>query len=133
MVNAITYILANNSTVQGLVGNKNESQTDTYYKVYPVVAPYGEKAPYIAVRQTGKVEACKNGGYTYTVQIVSYATSYDDVTTLNDAIISAISSQANGTVNGFDFGFVNITNEQDDYVKEHSLYAKILTVEGNGG
>lgn len=133
MVNAITYILDNDATVRSLVGLKTEPQTDNHYKIYPVVAPVGEVAPYIAVRQAGKVEAGKNCGHTYSIQVVSYAKSYDDVTELNDAVIDAIKNEANGTVNGFEFGFLNLSNEQDDYVKEHSLYAKILTLDGNGG
>lgn len=132
MVKAVTYILGNNATVQGLLGNKAQTYTSTYYKVYPVVAPSSEKAPYIAVRLTGKVVVARSCDYNYTVTVACYHNSYDDVTALSDAVIAAIEGQASGTVNGMGFGFLNVTNEQDDYVKEHNLYAKVLTFEGTG-
>lgn len=130
MVKVVTYILGNNATVQGLLGNKEQTQTDTYYKVYPVVAPSTEKAPYIAVRLSGRVQIGKGCDYQYSVQVVSYADSYDEVTTLNQSVIDAIKAQASATVNGQSFGYLNVVNEQDDYVKEHNLFAKILTLEG---
>lgn len=130
MVKVVTYILDNNVTVQGLVGTKTNPTTDSNYKVFPVVAPSNETAPYIAVRLAGRVPLGKDCDYQYGVQVVSYANSYDDVTALNEAVIDAIKGQASATVNGQSFGYLNVTNEQDDYVKEHNLFAKILTLEG---
>lgn len=131
MVKVVTYILGNNATVQGLLGNKAQTQTDIYYKVYPVVAPQTETAPYIAVRMTGKVPFGKNNcGNTYTINVVSYAKSYDEVTTLNDAVITAITSTSGATINGQAFSYLNLTNESDDFVLEHRLYAKVTTFEG---
>lgn len=131
MVKAITYILENNATVQGLVGNRVGGVT-TDYKVFPVVVPESEVAPYIAVRLVGRTLQGKGCDYTYSVQTVCYHTTYDGVTTLNDAIISAIEGQAAATVNGVTFSFANFTNESDEYVKEHSLYAKISTFDCSG-
>lgn len=132
MVKVVTYILGNNVTVQGLLGNKTQSQTEDYYKVYPVVAPSTEDAPYIAVRMTGKLLIAKGCGYTYTVNVVSYHRSYDEVTALNEAVITAITETAPATINGQSFGFLNVTNEADDFVLESRLYAKITTFEGAG-
>jgi hypothetical protein len=128
MINAITYILENNATIQGLVGTRSRG---TDYKVFPVVVPSSEEAPYIAVRQTGKLSAGKNCGHIYTVDVISYATSYDSVNALNAAVISALEGQASATINGYTFGYLNQTNESDDFVKgDHDLYAKISTFEG---
>lgn len=130
MVKVVTYILGNNATIQGLVGAKAEPQTDDYYKIYPVVAPTTETAPYIVVRLASKARLARDCDFNFGVQVVSYAKSYDAVTTLNDAVISTLEGQAAGTINGQAFGYLNFINEQDDYVKEHSLYAKITTFEG---
>jgi len=127
MIKAVTYILENNSTVQGIVGLRSAG---TDYKVFPVVVPQSEKAPYIAVRLSGKTSLGKDCGYTYTVEVVSYHTSYDDVTTLNAAVISALTGQAGATVNGVAFGALNFSNESDDFVKDHGLYAKVTSFEG---
>jgi len=38
--------------------------------------------------------------------------------------------QAIGTVNGVALAFVNFSNESDEFVNEHKLYAKISTFDG---
>ena len=131
MVNAVTYILENNATVASLCGtNLAGSKT----KVYPVVVPSTEKAPYIAVRQSGKSSSGKNCGDIFTIEVISYETSYDRVAALNAAIITALEAQASGTVNGVTFAYLNQINEVDDFVKgDHDLYAKISTFEGQAG
>ena len=129
MIKAITYILENNATVQGLVGNR-VGGTTTDYKVFPVVVPESEKSPYIAVRLVAKTKQAKGCGYLYSVQTVSYHTTYDGVTALNNAVIAAIEGQASGTVNGVAFSFANFSNESDEFVNEHKLYAKISTFDG---
>ena len=130
MVKVVTYILENNATVQGLVGLRANPDTDVKHKVFPVVMSQDNKAPYIVVRLSSRARAAKNCDWTYGVQVVSYANSYDDVTALNEAVITAIENQARGTVNGETFGFMYCSGESDDYVKEHNLYAKITTFEG---
>ena len=122
--------MQNNAAVQALIGHKEQSQTATYYKAYPVVVPESEKAPYIAVRLVGKVPGGKNCDFNYTIQVASFANSYDAVTALNNAVITALQDQAAGTVNGQAFGYLNLTNEADDYVREHNLFSKITTFEG---
>lgn len=129
MVKAVTYILENNSTVQGLVGLRSNG---TDYKVYPVMVPQSEKEPYIVVRQGGKVPKCKGGdSFDYTVEVLSYAISYDAVTTLAAAVKSALEGQATATVNGVAWGYVNFTNELDSFSADHgNLFVKIQTYEG---
>ena len=129
MVNAVTYILDNNSTVKNLVGLRAGATTD--YKVFPVVVFESEKAPYIVVRQSGKVRLGKACGYNYTIDVICYAGSYDEVNALNDACVSALEGQAGATVNGYAFSYLNVVNEVDgEFIREHNLYSKVATFEG---
>jgi Protein of unknown function (DUF3168) len=129
MVKAVTYILENNATVQGIIGQNAAADK---YKVYPVIVPQSEKEPYLVVRQASKVATGKGcSSYDYSVEVLSYHTTYDDVTTLAEAVRSALEGQATTTVNGVDFGFLNFTNEVDSFSVEHgNLYVKVLTFEG---
>lgn len=130
MVNAVTYILDNSAAVQALVGLRSSGGSD--YKVFPVVVFESEKAPYIVVKQSGKVRLGKNCAYTYTIDVISYAGSYDAVNALSDACVTALEAQAAATVNGFAFSFLSVVNEVDgEYIREHNLYSKVATFEGS--
>ena len=130
MVNAVTYILDNNATVQGLVGLRSTGGSD--YKVFPVVVFESEKAPYIVVRQSGKVSLGKSCGHTYTIDVICYAGSYDAVKALSAACITALEAQTSGTINGYAFGYLNATNEIDgEYVRDFNLYTRVSTFEGS--
>lgn len=129
MVKAITYILENDSTVQGIIG---QNASGDKYKVYPVVVPQSEKEPYIIVRQSGKVATGKGcNSFDYIVEVLSYHTSYDNVTALAAAVKSALEGQGTTTINGVAFGFLNFTNEVDSFSVDHgNLYLKLQTFEG---
>lgn len=129
MVKAVTYILENNAGVQALVGLRSNAVD---YKVYPVFVPESEKEPYIVVRQAGKVPKCKGSdNFDYTIEVLSYALSYDAVTTLADAVKSALEGQATTTVNNVAWGYLNFTNEVDSFSADHgNLFVKISTFEG---
>ena len=130
MLKAVTYILENDATVQSLVGNKTVDGLEAYHKVYPVVAPAEEKDTYIACRISGKSQLAKGCDYTYLIDVSSYATSYDAVTALNNAVISALEGEAGGTVNGVDFGSLTFNNEVDGYDVDRRLFYKITTFDG---
>ncbi len=130
MVKAVTYILENDATVQGLVGTKTTTDLESYHKIYPVVAPSNETAPYCVARLSGKNELAKDCGYEYLIDVMSFATSYDGVTTLNDAVIEALKGQAPGSVNGITIGRITFVNEIDGYDVERKLYAKTTTFGG---
>lgn len=131
MLKAVTYILENNVTVQGIVGTKTVEGLESYHKVYPVVAPAEEKDAYCVCRVSGKVPLGNDDcGYEYSIDVASYNTSYDGVTTLNNAVISALKTQARGTVNGVDFGSLTLSNEVDGYDVDRRLYFKISTFNG---
>lgn len=135
MIKAITYILENDATVQSLVGGNAAADK---HKVYPVIVPSSEVEPYIAVRLTSKRMLGRDAdcGYEYGFQVSSYATSYDDVTALNDAVVSALTGQASATVNGVSVGFINFITEHDEFAVdrisityEHPVYMKVSTFE----
>lgn len=124
MVNAVTYILENDSTIQSLIGqNKSGSKT----KVYPVVVPETEKAPYIVCRVAGRVREGKDCDSRYQIEVISYANSYDDLNAINDAIITALESEPGGTINGVSFSFAVFNTEMDGFEKDHDLYSKMST------
>lgn len=130
MLKAVTYILENDVTVQGLVGNKTIEGLESYHKIYPVVAPSEEKDKYCVCRVSGKTQLAKNCDYEYQIDVASYATTYDDVTTLNNAVISACTSQQNGTVNSVNFGSLTFSNEVDGFDVDRRLYFKVTTFNG---
>lgn len=127
MLKAVTYILENNPSVQQAVGAKSHEDN---HKVYPVVVPQTEKAPYIVVRIAGKIPLGKNCNNIYTIEVLCYHSSYDDVSELSEAVVSALTTQAHGMINGFQFSFLNFSNESDSFDKDHDLFAKVLTFEG---
>lgn len=127
MVDAVTYILENNATVQGLVGADTSTEQ---HKVFPVVVFETEKAPYIVVSQISQATVGKNCGYDYGIQVSSYHNSYDEVKALNLAVINAVTGEDAGTVNSENFSFMNFANSADGYDKDHNLYIKITTFQG---
>lgn len=129
MIDAVNYILENSATIQALVGLRSNN---TDYKVYPVVVPQSEVAPYIVTRIAGRLKEGKGcSSSAYTIEILSYATSYDGVTDLNEAVISVIEAQTPATINGVAYGYLVHTNELDGFEKDHDLYFKISTFEGS--
>jgi hypothetical protein len=129
MLKAITYILENDPAVQSLVGLNKAGDK---HKVYPVVIPETESAPYLVARISGKVPGAKDCGYIYTIEVNVYHYSYDDVSALAAAAESALITETSGTINDVSFGWVQLTNENDDFVKDHDLYVKTLSFQAHG-
>lgn len=129
MLKAVTYILENNAGLQAEIG---QNKAATKYKVYPVVVSETESSPYCVCRIVSKNTAAKNCGYIWSIEVVSYATSYDKVTAVNEAVITAMESQASGTINGESFGYAVFENEYDSFDKDHDLYAKSTTFSVHG-
>lgn len=130
MVKGITHILKSDAAFQSAVG---QNEAGDKYKVYPVVCPYPEKAPYSVVIQTGKTPIeCKGGtptSFTYTYDVYSFHVNYDTVVTINQAVIDALSLPNGGTYNGVVFDDIRFTNEREAYDKDYSLFAKISSFE----
>jgi len=129
MVKAVTYILENDSTVQGLVGL---NAANDKYKVYPVVVPQSEKEGYVVVRQSGRVKTGKGcNTWDYTIEVLSYHPSYDDATDLGNAVISALEAQIPASVNGVAWASIWLTNEVDSFSADHgNSYVKLATFNG---
>lgn len=128
MLKGPIHILINNATVQSLVEAKEREGATGKYKVYPVVAPMTEQAPYVVVRQTGGAPLGKNCGSTVQFVCASYHTSYDEVVALDNAVIAALSNAASATYNGVSMSSISEINlSVDEFVVEHKLYAKLST------
>lgn len=126
MVKVVTYVLENNATVQGLLGEKSHGEN---HKVYPVIVENSEKAPFISVRLTdssrlGKDVSC---GTDNTVLVSCWCESYDDLDALADAVIDALEGQS-GSINGVNVGSIFYENQADlDYSKDYKVYGRGLT------
>lgn len=124
---AITYILANDATVASLVGNNT---ADDKVKVYPVVVPESEKAPYVVVTVLGRTVASKGCSDQWNIQVVCYHTISDDCVALHEACRDALLGTAAATINGYEFSFVNFSTESDGFIREGNLYYKIAVYDG---
>lgn len=129
MMNAVISILENDASVQSVIG---QNALGSKYKIYPVVAPETERAPYCVCRIFSKEEGAKDCGYIWTFEVSTYATSYDTVTTINEYVIDALKSESPGVINGDDFGWALFDNEVDDFEKDHDLYVKRTTFRVHG-
>lgn len=130
MVKGITYILANDTDVQALVGRNKAGDK---FKVYPVIAPASEVPPFIVVVQTGKVPVeCKGYPTTqvYTYDVYSYHNNYDSAEALDAAVCAAL-ERNEGMFNGVEFQEIRRTNTIDSSSvdAETQVYAKISSFE----
>lgn len=133
MVKAITYILVNDATVSGLVGDNNAADTA---KVYPVIATQTEKYPFIVVRQASRIpEFCKgqrSSTFNYGYQVIIVAKDYDELDALQDAVIDALENQSvSSAINGVTFSdkIRNTNSEDGEYIEEYECYQRILNFE----
>jgi hypothetical protein len=130
MVKGITYILANDSKVQALVGR---NQGDTKYKVYPNICAQPEKFPYVVVRQSGKVPIdCKGSvptTYEYRYDVMSFHKSYDDCEQLDDAVVEALIKLEGGTFNTVIFQDIRHVNTVDQYADVYQMHVKVSSFE----
>lgn len=129
MIKGVINILITDGGVQALVG---QNAAEEKYKVYPVVCPQEEKAPYIAVRQTGMELAAK--GYTdwnFQFAVVSYATSYDECFALDMAVLNAFIN-VTGTYENTIVSYINpVSLGVDGYTQDHGgIYYKTSTFSG---
>ena len=128
MIKGITYILKNDATFQSIVG---QNKALTKYKAYPLIAPQPELVPYSVVRMTNKQLTHKGSSgsnrniFDVSFMVTSYHTNYDDVDTLDQAVIQALVPYR-GTANGVAFAWIEFVNSVDDYVEAYGgLYARM--------
>lgn len=133
MIKGIIYILENDPSVIAIVGEKEREGGSGDYKIYPVVAPSTEKAPYVVIRQTGGLRLGKGQcGRIVEFTTASFATSYDTVSDLDSAIIDAFEASTAGIYNGVTMSTISAVNlSADDFSLEHKLYLKLSTYQVN--
>ncbi len=127
MIKAVNYILNNDAALSALVGRNLE---DTKTKVYPVIIPNPETPPFIvtSVQGTEPQNGCPDK---LTIQVVSYAKTYDEAVDISAAARTALQNQGGQTVNGYVFSFLNMTNEVDGpYDKDNGLFSRVSIFEG---
>lgn len=126
MIQGITYILNNDGTFQTVAGlNKAGSK----YKAYPVICPLPEEAPYSVVLLTGKnpYAECKNttNSFRYSFDVVSYHKNFEDVVTLDDAVVAALVGKT-GPYNGVTFEEIRFDNTRDgEFSSDYKVFSRV--------
>jgi hypothetical protein len=126
MIQGVTYILENDATFGSIVGL---NKAGTKYKVYPVVTPQDEEAPYAVVLLTGKSPfgQCKgsNDTFEYSFDVYSYHKNFEQVVTLDEAVIDALVGKT-GLYNGVTFQEIRFTNSRDEaYSVDYKLFSRV--------
>ncbi len=103
---AINYILINDATVSALVG---QNVAGDRAKVYPIVVPEYETAPYVAVSVIGRTVVAKGCADVFSVQVVSYHTQEEGCMELHEACKNALLTAPAATYNGFELSLINFT------------------------
>lgn len=125
MLKGLIAILTADAGVQALVGQNEET---VKYKVYPVIAPSTEKAPYITLTLAGGSRAAKGCGREHNFNVVSVAESYDAVDALDNAVITAYEDAAAGTYEGVPVDMINeVSVSVDSFSLDHKVYIRQST------
>lgn len=127
MTEGIVDILINDSTVQSLVG---QNKIGDKYKVYPLIVPQKEQAPYIVCRMTSRPPVdCKSSRasmFTPSVAVYCYAVNYNDCLDLERAVINALDN-ISGNSNGVQFSQIRYADSSEDFINVdgNGLYVRI--------
>lgn len=130
MIAGIIEILTESASIQTLVGAK--TGTPGEYKVYPVVAPQEQKAPYITVNQTSRTLLCKGSSSSnYSFDVWCTDINYEESKTLGDAVITVLNDNSFTTDVGYNFSFVNLVNQREVFekIEEGVLNINIVSFE----
>lgn len=123
MTKGLIHILANDSGVQALVGNKQSANTSEY-KIFPVAVPQAEKPPYIVCKMIGnpptdqKVERATL--FTPRVAVMCYTQNYDDCITLENAVIDALDKKK-GQHNNIQFALIVYADSSEGFINTDGL------------
>jgi hypothetical protein len=133
MIKAIIDILNKSSHVTNAVGLNSEGNKA---KVYPVVTPQSESAPFVNVRESGRdAIQCKGSAtteYNYSISVVCYAESYEEVNNIADAVQLSLDNQK-GTFGGQNVKSMKYQSRQDSFDQAAQLYVKDITITGQCG
>jgi hypothetical protein len=130
MIAGINEILNENEGVIAAVGL---NAADTKVKVYPIVAPPGESLPYLTTSLAGNAPTLYKGlpssldAPTFAVNV--HAGSYDEVTTIGEAVREALDEKTSVTEAGYAFDRIWYTNEYDRpemFTTDHPVYVRTL-------
>jgi hypothetical protein len=127
MTHGIVDILINDSTVQTLVGLNEEEDK---YKVFALVVPQKETAPYIACKMTSRPpidsKSERASFFSPTVAVFCYATNYKDCLDLERAVKNALDGTS-GTHNGVHFNKIRYADSSEDFINTdgNGLYVRI--------
>lgn len=116
MTEAIIYILINDSSVQALIG---QNAAEDKYKVYPVMIPQKEVAPFTAVRLiTRPPIPCKGqrpSSFTPVCVVGCYTVNYADCLALEQVVIDALDGKE-GTFNGKNLAYLRYIDTSEDWI-----------------
>jgi hypothetical protein len=130
MIAGINEILNENAGVIAVVGR---NALDTKVKVYPIAAPSSESLPYLTTSLAGNTPTLYKGlpssldAPTFAVNV--HATSYDEVTTIAEAVRGALDEKTSVTEAGYSFDRIWYTNEYDRpemFTPDHPVYVRTL-------
>ena len=126
MIKGVTHILNNDATFQGIVG---QNKAGSKYKAYPVVCPQPEEAPYSVVLLSGKnpFGECKgaNVSFSYSFDVVSYHKNFEDVVSLDEAVVDALSGTS-GPHNGVTFQEIKFDSTRDgEYSHDYKVFSRV--------
>jgi hypothetical protein len=126
MIQGVTYILENDATFGSIVGL---NKAGTKYKVYPVVTPQDEEAPYAVVLLTGKSPfgQCKDASitYEYSFDVYSYHKNFEQVVTLDEAVMDALDGLS-GTYNSIVFQSIRFNTARDEpFSVDYKLFSRV--------
>lgn len=128
MIQGPIHILKNDSVVQTLVG---ENKAEDKCKVYPMICPQPEKAPYLVLEETAYApEACKEGRattYNGSFNVLVYAESYDDLIPIVNAVIDALDKKSDVTANGVTFSEILYVTRVDKYADDRKMFVKVVS------
>jgi hypothetical protein len=125
MIRGITYLLKNDTALQGEVG---QNKAGTKYKVFPVTCGQQEEAPYVIVRLTSYLpEHCHQGRpttFSASFIVASYQNNFEDVVDMDVAVRDALDRKS-GTFNTAVIDDITFQTASDDYDYDRQLYVRI--------
>lgn len=128
MIAGINEILNEDAGVIAVVG-QNTAATKT--KVYPVAAPSGESLPYLTTALVSTTPVLHKGQPssldTPTFAVHVHATSYDDMTSISEAVRAALDEKTSVTDAGYNFERIWYVNEYDRpevFTSDHPVYVR---------
>lgn len=128
MTSGIIDILIDNVGVQTVVG-LNEAEDK--YKVYPFVAPQGEKQPYIVVSKTGNNTQSEGKEIGSTLDypsydVLCYSKNFRTTELLHEAVRTALDNTA-WTTSDYTYRRIWLITDRDAFSNEAQMYVHVAS------